>query len=192
MTPDAGKATMREIVFLDCETGGLNPETNPVIEVAWQRLTDNDPKSLRFPHNPKAVRPEAAKINGYYERGLDDANTWARPEEIRAFVRDLVGVTICGANPAFDAAMLGAWWLPAFGYGPGNPPWHYRMLDVEAMAYGVLGTDEVLGLSSVASLLRDQGFTIPVADHTAEGDVRTTKAVYTTLRYLSLAKRAAA
>jgi hypothetical protein len=46
----------------------------------------------------------------------------------------------------------------------------------------VFGLSEPPGLASVANLCRDEGYEVPEPDHTAEGDVRTTRAVYEALR----------
>ena len=48
----------------------------------------------------------------------------------------------------------------------------------------VLSYDQPRGLAKVAEHLTDLGFPIPSPDHTAEGDVRATRAVYQALLIL--------
>jgi hypothetical protein len=48
----------------------------------------------------------------------------------------------------------------------------------------VFGWDRPKGLADVATACRERGYEIPEPDHTAEGDVRTTRAVYEALRFL--------
>lgn len=96
-----------------------------------------------------------------------------RPGTLGAHLSD---TTLVGSNPAFDAAMLTRY--------IGTPTWHHRLVDVSDGAMWVFGWDRPHGLADVADACRAQGFEIPTPDHTAEGDVRTTRAVYDALRDL--------
>jgi hypothetical protein len=178
---------VRTLLFLDTETGGLDPTSDELIEVAWATLADAQPSTLVLPHHPHRVGEKAAEVNNYYSRQLADPECWATNAEIQKFYTMLHGVTIVGANPSFDAAFL----AKHFATNPFDPPWHYRMLDIESMAYGVLALNEVEGMSGIRRALVDQGFPIPIPDHTAAGDVTATVAIYHALRFLSDRNRAA-
>lgn len=170
----------RKIVFLDCETGGLDPQLNALVEVAWATEVEPEPRCIILPHDPTKVLDQAAELNGYYKRGLNDKAKWASPTEIAEFLTDLKDATLCGANPAFDAAFMSA----HFGYGPFNPPWHYRMLDIESYAMGKLDLDYVPGLREIKEILTGRGYDVSQPDHTAAADVRTLLAAYSILRYI--------
>ena len=64
----------------------------------------------------------------------------------------------------------------------GTPVWHYRLINVAEGAMWVFGWDRPRGLADVRCALMEEGYAIPEPDHTAEGDVRTTRAVYEALR----------
>ena len=61
----------------------------------------------------------------------------------------------------------------------GFSPWHYRLLDVEAYAMGVLGWDEMHGLATIAEALG-----VDQPDHTAATDVRVLRDCFYRLRDL--------
>lgn len=168
----------KPIVFIDTETGGLDPARCALVEVAWATLDDPEPKTLTLPHDPAKVEPIAAKVNQYYERGLDKPESWANEQDIELFLADLNGVTLCGANVAFDAAFIQT------HLAPNGVPWHYRTLDIESMAYGILRTPDVPGMKGIYDELTTRGYDVPAPNHTAAGDVRTLVAAYKILRYL--------
>jgi hypothetical protein len=167
-------------IVLDIETGGLGIGS-PVIEVAVMDLgtdlTPSDVRTLVFPHDPRAVQPEAASVNGYYERSLFDPSCWADEWTIARFFDDLYGATVVGCNPAFDTAHLSA----VASSFKAKAAWHYRMIDIESMAYGLLDLDDVPGLITIHEYLTNMGFEIPLPDHTAAGDVTATWACYRAL-----------
>lgn len=161
------------LVFLDTETTGLDPLRHEVWEVAY--AVDGGPVlSGVVPHSLRNADPEALSMNGYLARGH---GRWVSVEN--GLRGSLSGATLVGANPAFDAAFLRARW--------GVSPWHYRLLDVEAYAAGVLGLEMPQGLAKTTKTVRDLGFDIPEPDHTAAGDVATVRAVYEALREIQQA-----
>lgn len=170
----------KTIVFLDTETGGLDPKTCALVEVAWATEKEPEPRCLVLPHDPTRVEDKAAELNGYYERGLNNPACWAGAEEVNEFLRDLRDVTICGANPSFDTAFLAT----HFAFSPFDPPWHYRLLDIESYAMGKLDLDEPPGLRTIKEILTERGYDVSQPDHTAAADVRTLIAAYGILRYL--------
>jgi hypothetical protein len=117
---------------------------------------------------------KALEIGGYHDRGFTPSTYLHKADDARQrMLTDLQGVTLVGANPAFGAAMLTRFL--------GTAVWHYRLIDVETAGMFVLGWDRPKGLHALGDELSDRGFTIPAPDHTAEGDVRATKAIYEAL-----------
>lgn len=169
------------ICFIDCETTGLDSRIHQPYEVSawiahWER-----PYTARLAHTLEYADPGALKIGGYFERGFapfDGPPRWGNAAGAdRLTLTDLLqGVTLVGSNPSFDAQMLRR--------AIGCEVWHHRLIDVSQGAMWLLGLDRPPGLARAAELLRDRGFEIPDADHTAEGDVRATRAVYEALRDL--------
>jgi DNA polymerase III epsilon subunit-like protein len=165
------------LLFLDTETGGLDPQKHELIEVAWAG-EDEKIHSLVLPHDPELVDPFAAEVNRYHERGLDDMRNWCSERRAHELSEALEGATLVGANIGFDEAFLTA---------AGFKGWHYRKLDLEALALGYIGyvkkdgVQRVPGLKDITDALRGYGVQIPEPDHTAAGDVATTIAVYRAL-----------
>jgi hypothetical protein len=158
---------MTHLVYVDTETTGLDPDRHQVWEIAWateQRqvysmvvphtLTNADPVALALNGHDSRC-PAGTSTNGHEEWGWSGAEM---PAEL-AVRTMLVGATMVGANPAFDAAFLRRRW--------GFAPWHHRLLDVEVFAMGALGLDRPLGLEGLAQRLHASG-----PKHTAASDVR--------------------
>lgn len=157
------------LVFLDCETTGLEFH-HDIWEVA-AAVDDGPIQSFVVPHSLLTADPKALELNGYWDRGADAEVSDVADQALREV---LTGATIVGANPAFDAVRLQLRWKAQ--------PWHHRLIDVEAMAVGILGYDRPKGLAALAEDLASYGHDIPEPDHTAGGDVATTRAVYAALR----------
>lgn len=179
---------MSRLAYVDVETTGLDPSIHQVWEIAIA-VGDGPIVSTLVTHHCVAADTEALAVSRYYERG---GGTFAKPvgyltsEEKDRFrtalsterkIRDVLdGVTLVGANPAFDAAMLRARW--------GAAPWHFRLLDIEAYAMGALGHDRPRGLATIAADLRARGFDIPEPDHSAAADVAATRACHRALQVM--------
>ena len=161
---------MTILCYIDTETTGLDPRIHQPYEVCYWREDEPEPFTHRVPHTLEHADQQALKIGRYWERdfapggGVSAGTLGYR----------LRGVTLVGSNPAFDAAMLTR--------VIGTPVWHHRMIDVSNVAMVVFDTDRPLGLADVRTRLADAGYDVPEPDHTAEGDVRTTRAVYEALR----------
>ena len=164
---------MTTLCFIDTETTGLDARIHQPYEVCvWHQYAD-EPQTYLLPHSLDHADGQALRIGGYFDRRMtpfDDPDGMARTDLIGA-LRD---VTLVGSNPAFDAAMLTRF--------IGAPVWHHRMIDVGNVAMVVFDWDRPKGLADVAAVCRERGYEIPGPDHTAEGDVRTTRAVYEALR----------
>ena len=160
------------LVFLDTETTGLDPDRHEVWEIAWA-VNDGPIRSTQLPHSLRHADPTALSMNGYTKRGgvtLLEASIKLESEVKEA----LTGSILVAANPAFDASFLRARW--------GAAPWHYRLWDLEAFAAGVLSMSEPKGLAFIAEALGHYGFDIPKPDHSAAADVATLRASFRALQ----------
>lgn len=164
---------MTTLCFIDTETTGLDPRIHQPYEVCVWREDWPEPATYYPGHTLEHADAVALRVGGYFDRGFRPTpdNSLGTPGHL---AKHLHGVTLVGSNPAFDAAMLTRL--------IGAPVWHHRMIDVAQGAMWVMGLDRPEGLAAVASRLREHGYEIPEPDHTAEGDVRTTRAVYDALR----------
>lgn len=170
--------TLATLAFIDTETTGLDARIHQPYEVCiW--LEDWDlPETYDLPHDLTHADQQALNIGGYWER---EQRPWSEVmigqtarQTARKLIRHLRGVTLVGSNPAFDAAMLTRF--------IGAPVWHHRLINVAEGAMWLFDWDRPKGLSDVVLALRDRGHDIPEPDHTAEADVRATRAVYYALR----------
>ena len=164
---------MTILCFIDTETTGLDARSHQPDEVCWWREDEPEPEAMDLPHSLLYADQQALQIGGYYERAKVpefDTSGYAP----RRLLRRLRGVTLVGSNPAFDAAMLTR--------VIGVPVWHHRLINVAEGGMWVFGWDRPKGLADVANECRERGYDIPEPDHTAEGDVRATRAIYEALR----------
>ena len=159
------------LCFIDTETTGLDPRIHQPYEVCIWREDWQAPNTFGLPHTLEHADPAALVIGRYWDRGCEyrvgDHTT------ARVVARHLRGVTLVGSNPAFDAAMLTR--------VIGTPVWHHRTIDIGTVAMVKFGLDFPIGLREVFERLVDRGHDIPGPDHTAEGDVRATRAAYSAL-----------
>jgi len=163
-----------DLVYLDTETTGLNPDLHEVWEIAYA-INDGPVIHNVLPHDMVTADPEALKLNGYWKRanwGLQDK--WGENFDLEV-KQVLTGNTLVAANPPFDRAFLRARW--------GIEPWHYRSIDLESMALAVLGHERPKGLKDISDELRELGYNIAVPDHTAVMDVAVLRECYIALRY---------
>ena len=161
------------LCFIDTETTGLDARIHQPYEVCIWREDAESPWTQGLPHSLEYADGAALRIGGYFDRGMAP---WADVEGVlRAQVIEaLRDVTLVGSNPAFDAAML-----PRF---IGAPVWNHRLINVAEGAMWLFDWERPKGLADVSAALRDLGHEIPEPDHTAEMDVRVTRAVYYALR----------
>lgn len=164
------------LCFIDTETTGLDPRIHQPYEVSWWIEDFDEPSTEWLEHTLEHADRQALDIGRYWERGAHQARRtgYLRTIEPLTLAGCLVDVTLVGSNPAFDAAMLSRY--------IGTSVWHHRMIDVSTGGMWVFGWDRPRGLAGVADECRSRGHEIPRPDHTAEGDVRTTRAVYEALR----------
>lgn len=145
----------RDLIVVDIETTGLSDRHVP-LEIAAVRIGKGVPfYMVPFPAGKLSeADPMALQVNRYYERGvfkyeLDSIET--RPKYVELHTM-LLGHTLAGSNPRFDAGMLSR----AFArYNLTAEPWHHRLADLSAYAAGVLGlpATELPGLEAVCQQL---------------------------------------
>ncbi|WP_436702450.1 3'-5' exonuclease [Nocardioides sp. BYT-33-1] len=160
------------LCYIDTETTGLDPRIHQPYEVSYWIENEPEPFTRSLMHTLEYADPQALRIGRYFERGFTPHSTASRNGAVLA--ERLRGVTLVGSNPSFDAAMLTR--------VIGAPVWNHRMIDVSNVAMVALDVDRPLGLAACADACRERGYDVPEPDHTAEGDVRATRAIYEALR----------
>ena len=148
---------MRELIFVDTETTGLDPAEDSLVELTWARRT-GDPKTLWF--GVKQVPEFIDNFIGFTKRGLSGRESqWG---EFHEFFVASDGNTMVAANPAFDKAFLDKAGLFNF---------HYRMLDVEAFAMAKLRSPEMPSMKNIFDILTARKHKLAAPDHTSRNDV---------------------
>jgi len=181
---------MSDVVWLDCETTGLDPSRHVPWEIGlivddheylWQLdLTDSEMSQ---------ADPMALKIGKFYERprsptivGVDSRQWFAN-----RLVTTIGRRHIVGAVPTFDDRFVGD-----FCRRQARPPiWHHHLIDIEALMVGYLAAlvrqhpDDVSTRERIQppwksdELSRAIGINPSDFDrHTALGDARWAKAIY--------------
>jgi len=180
------------IAFVDTETTGLNPTLNPIWEIAvivddvehcWQvRLPDDMP--LVGDDDPKPSTPYMTKWafehTGWRDR-YDDDLALSPLAAVERFCELVDGRHLVGAVPSFDEERLRSMYHKYVDHAPTRYPWHYHLIDVEALTVGYLaGIGHRVTLPWKSHELSERiGVMVPVEDeHTALGDARWAKAVY--------------
>lgn len=189
------------VAFVDIETSALDRDLLQVWEAAL--IVGSEEHVWHLPIDLAEADPMSLGMNGFVDR----YNDWDTPAEERpaiwaAFAQEFArltrGLTLVGANPAFDERAL---WDLLRANGE-CPMWHYRSICVETLAAGYLRgmaavrpyedertfavpsyPDEVRRLTTVPWKHTDliQGLNLNPADfdrHSAIGDARLVKAVY--------------
>lgn len=148
---------MRDLIFVDTETGGLDAETDPLVELTWAHR-DGEAKTLWFGVNE--VNPFVDNLIKFTERGIAGrVSPWSEVQEFLDASRDNIMVA---ANPAFDKAFIEAAGLWQF---------HYRMLDIETYAMAKLDLPEVPSMKNIYDFLVATGNELTEPDHTSRNDV---------------------
>ena len=161
-------------LYCDVETTGLDPHVHDIWELAYA-ADDGEVVSDFLPHDLIHAQPAALRVGRYLDRvpdAIPGSRSASTPFESEA-MRLMGGVTIVGANPAFDTAFLAERW--------GYAPWRHRLLDIETYAMAAFGWDVPHGLKDVADACRELGADIPEPDHTAGGDVATVRSCHLAL-----------
>jgi DNA polymerase-3 subunit epsilon len=176
----------RPLIFVDVETTGLDPYVHETVEVGWYDFATGASGQFIPRHTLANATPQALKVNRYYERYAGKAQDDG--SQVKALYDTLLKARLAGANVRFDAGFLSRLFA---AYGFRQEPWHFRLLDVQAFAAGVMGTmdAEILGLPDLAVM-----FGVPInkdVQHSALADVLTTVDVYRALLRIIAHRRGA-
>lgn len=159
---------MSRIVAVDIETTGLDPERHDIWEIALVVRDEGCADEVhRWYIKPRLDTAESAalRISRFYDveealRGtnppaaLDElvevADWWCSPTATAHQVARLTaGAHLVGASPAFDARFLEQFLRDHVRV----PAWRHRLIDVEAMAAGLMGWETPKGLADTAEAL---------------------------------------
>lgn len=160
---------MSDLIYLDVETTGLEPEKHEVWELAYA-INDGGIHSYQLPHSLATADLKALELNHYWGRVKSINATDAYDLEIRQL---LEGNTIVCANPTFDRMFMRKRW--------GMEPYHYRSIDIEVFAMPIFGWIRPRGLKDIYQELVKLSFDIPEPNHSARGDVETLRECYRAL-----------
>ncbi len=172
--PEPARAP-RAHVFVDTEYDRLDTATANLIEVA-AAYEDSPAFAGVVPHSIEGADAKALEINRYFERDLGDKARWDR-DLLDNVAKVCAGQTVVGANVRVDAHILSRF----IGY----EPWHYRLCDIESVAYLLLGFEQMPGLRDIKNKLAELGYELPDPDHSAGGDVETLRAVFRILQRIA-------
>lgn len=162
---------MGDLIFLDTETTGLEPEKHEVWEIALA-INDEPIQVYYVEHALRGADLNALELNGYWSRMHQSTPQNEHDLQIRHMIGK--GNTLVCANPTFDRMFLRARW--------GYEPWHHRSIDIESMALVVFDWERPRGLKEIADELRGRKHDIPEPDHSAGKDVEVLRACYHALR----------
>ena len=139
----------RNLLFLDSETSGLTPGHNEAIEWAAV-LTKPDGVTIIDSFEAK-VKPlhmdrfdaKAKEVNGYNEAEWADApDALLTAARMREMSRDVI---LVGQNVSFDEGFLTAF-LKQHDL---KPAWHYHKIDTMVLAWPLIKSGKITGLSLV-------------------------------------------
>ena len=169
----------RKLLFIDSETTGLSPDFNEAIEWAGV-LTEPDGVTVLKTFEAK-VKPlhmdrftaKAKEVNGYNEAEWADApDAILTAAEMHTMARDAI---LVGQNVSFDENFLTAF-LKQHSL---KPTWHYHKIDTMVLAWPLIKSGKISGLSLV-DLALWAGAT-QVTPHRAMSDVLCVQKVYLAL-----------
>lgn len=138
-----------QLLFVDTETTGLDPEIHELIEIGaiktdiYGNMIDTYEASFSI-EKPEVANPAALKVNGRQLK--DDPVIFRNDRELEAssFHAFSWGTTIVAKNILFDASFLRQF-LQSQGL---EPQWSHRMVDITGLAFPLYFVGAVKSLSS--------------------------------------------
>lgn len=179
-----------EIYIGDCETSGLDPYKNDVIEFSLCRLSDGEQKTWCLkPFNYEHIEVAALRINGHKIEDLRHETKFGRdtyldPAKVIAEIENWVlsddkptfNRILCGQNISFDKNMLEQLWRKC--ESKDSFPFSYRTLDTMQIQFVIdLARNEMMEGYSLSNLTKKYGIKNEKA-HSAAADVKATKEVF--------------
>ncbi len=176
-----------QIIVVDTETGGLDPDRHPIWQVAWGTWHDGrwTVTSRLVQHDRDAVTEWVKEHTSYRERFGEPHTLFPAAGVMAEFAVAALGKHIAGMVPSFDEERIRREWVRHFGY-PERFPWHYHLIDVEALMVGHMAAQAALvgnetpglpwkshDLSARIGVTSD-----PATEHSALADARWAKAVF--------------
>lgn len=168
------RAQDRDLVFIDSETTGLDPDFNEAIEWAAIRVT-RDGQETTFearvkPQYPERFHPKAMEVNGYTKEAWE---TTPPESAVAAGMAKICKDAILVAhNVSFDESFLRVF-LKKHDL---QPTWHYHKLDTMVLAWPLVVAGEISGVS--LSNLCEWAGTVQPMPHSAMADARCVQTVY--------------
>jgi DNA polymerase-3 subunit alpha (Gram-positive type) len=169
-------------LFVDTETGGLDPKENPVLELYAAVYDEFGERRDNFyatfdPYLP--MNCKALAINNFFQRkGQPDNDA-----EVQNFIRwssvvyQRYNPTLVGQNIKFDLDFIDSL-MNFYGFQEWSKMWHHHSYDTCQMGFilreaGFITTDKL----NLSSLAKAYGVENPSA-HSAEADAETTATIF--------------
>jgi DNA polymerase III alpha subunit (gram-positive type) len=178
------------IYVFDCETTGLDPQLNDIIEISFLRLSDGEQKTWCMkPLNVLEISDGALKVNGHKREDI----LWQTPigretyKEPKDIVPEIEAWIISDGSPIEDRVLVGQ--NVRFDYDFSKELWAKTeaadsfpfkdfLIDTMQIARFIdLCTEKKRTRYNLGSLVKDFGITKTKA-HRAEGDVKMTKDLF--------------
>lgn len=158
---------LSDIVVVDTETTGLDPDNDPIWEVAAARADGTTTAHWFLPIDVGRVSDWVREHTGICER-YDLANLTPIPQFLDEFEAYVSGAHLAGNVVSFDAERIGR----LYRHAGRKEPWHYHLIDVEAVAVGwLLARGRTIHLPWNSRLISEAvGITVPVGLHDAMVD----------------------
>jgi len=173
------------VAFIDFETTGLDPDRHVIWELAvivdgvehcWQQKLNVGQLVAADPVSQKMTRFESRY---HATTALTVANSLGGGDRFSELTQ---GRHLVGAIPSFDEERIRRQWVERFGWPTAGFPWHYHIVDVEALAIGALAAQGWRVDPPWESEDLSRALEVPMisdADrHTALGDARWAKAIH--------------